>query len=220
MKKNGLIEYLLKLFGNSEKLRETVNMPIAAQLVLLAEDEELVWKRTKEAADIEWDCEYKRQQVSNGTCPNYHAKENIVNKIREVHGNGNVDGNVSGNLFGVYGSVHGSIKIDTDGVNHCNSCGNEWKKYKTDFVYKSDIMEKGLKYLANIIKDPVEYVWAKHFIKIFDGCYAETIVNLFEKNPSGLYSDTGEYLNIAQLKRFYKSIWDDPNIKRELQNLL
>lgn len=220
MKKNGLIEYLLKLFSNSEKLREIVNNPTATQLVLLAEDEELVWKRAKEAADIEWNEEYNRQQKSDGTCPNCHATSDIVNKIKEVYGSGNVDGDVSGNLFGVYGSTHGSMRIDTNGVNHCNKCGNEWKKYKTNYVYKSDIMEKGLRYLANIIQDPIEYVWAKRFIKIFDGCYVETIVSLFKKNPTGLYSDTGEYLNTTKLKCYYKSIWDDLNIKRELQKLV
>jgi hypothetical protein len=187
-----------------------------AQLALLKQDEELVMERCGKMNKAYHDREDKFQENHDNKCPNCHAtKENIVDKIREVHGSGS--GEVSGNLFGVYGSS--SMKMDTDGVNHCNKCGNEWKKYKKDYKWTSEILKDGLKYTANLIKKPEEYKWAKDFARIFDDCYAETIIKFCKENSFSIYSDIAETLCFSNLKLHFKSIWDDPNIKKNLEKL-
>jgi len=68
---------------------------------------------------------------SNNTCPKCGAEsESIVNKIRQVKGE--IDGDF---IFG-FGSVDG--EIDTESVNHCNKCGNEWEKQE---MSRSDARE-------------------------------------------------------------------------------
>jgi hypothetical protein len=191
------------------------------QITLLAADEALVIQRAKEIADAHYKRENEWEERHNNTCPNCSAKKGeIVNKIRQVQGGGSVDGSFSSGLFYGSGSVHGSMKIDTFGVNHCNSCGNEWKKYNKDFLSSNQPPRDGVKYVARVIKDPVEYKWAVSYIKVFEGCYVETILKYAEENRYGLMDDDIEVLNFDTLNKYFKSIWDDPNVPKTLLKLL
>ncbi len=184
------------------------------QIALIDADVVIVNERCKKIADARNESEDKWQKNSDEKCPNCDAKkDSIVNKIRQVQGSGS--GNVGGNLFGVYGSS--SISIDTASVNHCNSCGNEWKKFKKDFKSTREVVQDGIKYTARLIQDPVEYKWAKDFARIFDGCYVETILRFAKENEYSLYTDDKETLCFTTLQNYFKSVWDDPNIKRELK---
>jgi hypothetical protein len=190
------------------------------QTALLAADLEAFNKRCKEIADAHYEREERYQNSSDNTCPNCLAKKgDIVNKIRQVQGNGSVDGSFSSSLFYGSGSVHGSMKIDTFGVNHCNACGNEWKKYNKDFKSTRQVAQDGVKYVSRLIQDPEEYKWAKDLAKVFEGCYVETILQFAEENRYSLYSSDEEVLCFSKLNEYFKSIWDDPNNKKELKHL-
>jgi len=185
------------------------------QIKLIDADVAIVNERCKKISDDYYQSEERLQKFNDEKCPNCGAtRSDIVNKIREVHGSG--EGHVSGNLFGVYGSS--SMSIGTAGVNHCNKCGNEWKKYKKDFKSTREVVEKGLRYVARLIQDPVEYKWAHSYVSIFDGCYVETILRFKEEHQYGMYSDDDETLCFSELKDYFKSVWDDPNIKKEIKN--
>jgi hypothetical protein len=190
------------------------------QTALLAADLEVVNKRCKEIADAHYTREEKWQESHDNTCPNCNSKKGeIVNKIRQVQGSGSVDGSFSSGLFYGSGSVHGSMKIDTFGVNHCNNCGNEWKKYNKDFKSPRQVAQDGVKYVSRLIQDPAEYKWAKDLAKVFEGCYVETVVHFAEENRYSLMDSDINALSFNNLNKYYKSIWDDPNIKKELKNL-
>lgn len=196
--------------------RKKVKKLSAEQNALLISDMALVNGRCKEIADKrnQWENDWEKKH--NTTCPNCGAKIDIVNKIREVHGGGS--GSVSGGLFG---GVHGSssMSIGTAAVNHCNKCGNEWKKYKKDWKSEREVKQDGIKYVARIIKDFEEYKWGKDHTKIFEGCYLETILKFAEENNYSLYDGDREMLCTSKLKYYYKSLWDDPNEKRTLLKL-
>lgn len=136
-------------------------------------------------------------------CPNCHArKDNIVNKIRDVIGKGDVSGSFH---FG-YGSVSGTMTINTFEVNHCNVCGNEWKKYNVRYVSNIEILKVALKYLIDILNDPKqkEYSWKLQTIKVFDNCNVETIMLLCKEYKLFLKNYKFKY---SKLKKHYKSIY-------------
>jgi DNA-directed RNA polymerase subunit M/transcription elongation factor TFIIS len=215
---NSFFEFLNDIFSFFKT--KVIKKLSPEQIALLTADEELVMERCGNINKTYHERENRLQENHDSKCPNCHTtKENIVNKIREVHGEGEVDGDFSSNLFFGSGSVHGSMKIDTDEVNHCNKCGNEWKKYNKDHQWISDVLKDGLTYTADLIKKPEDYKWAKDFARIFDDCYAETIIKFCKENSFSLYSDVPEILCFSNLKSHFKSIWDDPNIKKNLQKL-
>ena len=187
------------------------------QVVLLFNDEVLVKQRAKEKSDVHYTRENEYEERHNNICPNCGAKKGeIVNKIREVSGSGS--GHVSGNLFGISGSS--SMSIGTGGVNHCNKCGNEWKKYNKTYMGSSEPPRDGVKYVARVIQDPVEYKWADSLIQIFEGCYVETILKFAEDCRYSLMDSDIEVLNFNTLNKYFKSIWDDPNVPKTLLKLL
>lgn len=62
-------------------------------------------------------------ETANTTCPKCRSKE-VVDHIRRVEGS--MSGSGYHTLF--YGESHMSGSTDTNAVNACNACGNEWKK--------------------------------------------------------------------------------------------
>jgi DNA-directed RNA polymerase subunit M/transcription elongation factor TFIIS len=212
---NSFFEFLNDIFSFFN--RKVIKKFSVVQMALISADEAVVKERAKVIADAHYKREDDWEKSCNNTCPNCGAKRgDIVNKIREVHGSGS--GNVSGNLFGVYGSS--SMSIGTDGVNHCNKCGNEWKKYKRDFKSSSQPPRDGVKYVARIIRDPEEYKWAIDYTEIFNGCYVETILKFAEDCTYDLMDDDKEVLCFSELNKYYKSVWDDPNVPKKLLKLL
>jgi ribosomal protein S27AE len=166
----------------------------------------------KRAAKLNEENRNTVNQIDN-TCPNCGAKNDIVNKIRRVKG----EGSVGGNLFG----VSGSISIDTDEVSHCNKCGNEWKKAKFHYNWGDDVLQEALNYLSDLIEDPknLEYSWKIKEAKLFDGCYAETVYWLGDKCSNKVYMSTNATLTMRTLRKYYKSVYDLPENMKKLQKL-
>jgi hypothetical protein len=190
----GFIDQIINVFsliGKSVGIKQLS----PEQIALLTADEALVRGRAKAIADAYNKREYEWEEKHNNTCPNCGAKKDeIVNKIREVHGSGR--------------------------VNHCNKCGNEWKKFKRDFKSSSEPPRDGVKYIARIIRDPVEYKWAHNYLEIFDGCYVETILKFAEDCTYDIMDDDREVLCSSKLNKYFKSVWDDPNVPKNLLKLL
>jgi len=198
-------------------LRKIFYLPTEAQKAIMGQEIEQIMNKCDKIADVEWKEQRENQKILDDACPKCRARqENIVNKIRQVHG----DGNVSGSFSLGFGSVGGRMSINTDEVNHCNKCGNEWKKYKIKYISQSTVLIKALNYLAEIIENPKEkkYHWKLKAIRVFDGCCAETIRVLVEKNQYSVYSRTKILLCHYNLRPYYKSVFDGEN-KKELKKI-
>jgi IS605 OrfB family transposase len=139
------------------------------------------------------------------TCPVCGGKQ-VVDKIAQVYGKGSVNGSFS---LG-YGSVYGSSNIDTKEVNHCSKCGHEWKKYKTEYKWKSDIIVDYLNHTFEFIKDE-KSVWDfyKRDFEKLRPYYAETIYKLLSKHGGECYSSTINGLTLGLLRTKFVSIFDE-----------
>jgi len=200
-------------------LRKIFNLPTRAQKALLEQDKKDILIKCEVIAQKEWQDQKKNQEYHDNICPNCRAsKADIVNKIRNIHGKGDVSGSFR---FG-FGSVNGHMEIDTYDVNHCNKCGNEWKKFKTKYVSSTDIVRVALNYLGDILKDPEgkkEHSWKHETIRVFEGSYAETICWLRRENDDYVFINTQEQLTSFHLRRYYKSVFDNVGNKKELEKL-
>jgi len=186
-------------------IRKLLNLPTKTQKAILINDVENIMIDCNKIANQEWKEQKENQQSHDGQCPKCRArKEDIVNKIRHVQGSGKVNGNF------YLGSVSGLISIDTDEVNYCNKCGNEWKKFKTKYISKTDIVKVALNYLTQIYENPEhnkKMSWKLETIQVFDGCCAEAIRILVIKYSPNLKNK----LPISNLRRQYKSVFDKEN---------
>ena len=198
-------------------IRKFFNLPTKAQQVLLDENTTIILKKCNAISTAEYRDQKEAQKTHDNICPNCRAKkEDIVDKIRNVHGKGSVSG--SFNLG--FGSVSGSFGVDTDGVNHCNKCGNEWKKFVIKYTSDDDILRTTLRYLVDIIEDPEnkKFSWKVEAIKVFDDSYAETIYRLSQNQTRYFTKRNLDVLNINALRCYYKSVFDAEN-KKKLENL-
>ena len=128
-------------------LLKLINIRTPKQIDALVEETELIKQRCDKIASQEFKEQKENQRTHDSRCPLCRAEKNeIVDKIKQVEG----EGNVSGNLFGVMGRM----KIETKPVNHCNVCGHEWFKFKTKYISKRDILRVALKYLNDLIDNP------------------------------------------------------------------
>ena len=135
----------------------------------------------------------------NHNCPKCHAKEkDIVDKISDVQGKVNV---TNLHAFG-FKKINSLTTVDTHEVNHCNKCGNEWKKFKSKPVTKAQILKLALNYLTEILNNPNEKEkdWKMEAIGVFNDCHAETIYKLSRHTSA-------ETLKLRKLKKHYKSIF-------------
>jgi len=188
-------------------LRRLLNRPSKAQQALIDADIANVLQKCDVIATAEFKEQLEAQKSHDSVCPNCHCrKENIVNKIAQVQGSGKV----SGSFRLGYGDVSGSMSVDTIEVNHCNGCGNQWKKYKIIYASKTEILRVTLKYLARMLGNPEEkkYEWKMKAIEVFDDCYLETISSLAKKNSTYLFESDKELLKYKRLKYYFKSVYD------------
>lgn len=186
-------------------LRKFFNYPDDKQKSLISNDIEIIMKKCGDIAYTEQKEQRELKKRHDGRCK--CNSNNIVNKIRDVQGKGNVSGTFH---FG-FGDVSGNIMIDTLEVNHCNDCGHEWKKFKEKSITTEQILIVALNYLADILSNPAqreEYSWKAEAIKVFDGCHAESIYALVIKYKTRIYINTASKLNRSRLRLYYKSVFD------------
>ena len=198
-------------------IRKLLYLPTEAQKKILAADIEHILNACDKIATHEWEEQREIQKIHDGVCPKCRARqEDIVDKIRQVHG----EGEVSGSFSLGFGSVSGSMSIDTNEVNHCNKCGNEWKKFKTIYVDKTNILITTLNYLGDIFENPdnKKHSWKMEAIQVFDDCSAEAIMVLVGKHSYNLWNSTKRVVTISRLRKHYKSVFDTKN-KKNLEKI-
>jgi predicted nucleic-acid-binding Zn-ribbon protein len=84
-------------------------------------------------------------------CPKCDNTEGVVDNIIRVKGE--INGSGSGSIFGFSSHIHGSI--DTNPVNTCPKCGNQWKKsvlYLTDQSVYTEMRIEHLHYAIDGLK--------------------------------------------------------------------
>lgn len=196
-------------------LRKLFNSPTPKQTLVLNDEVKIIKERCDAIATQEYEEQKENQKAHDYRCPKCRAKQDrIVDKIRQVEGSGSVDGS----FYLGFGSVHGSMEIDTNSVNHCTVCGHQWKKFKTKYVSKTDILRVTLNYLGDLIKDPEHnrtLSWKTEAVQVFDGCHAEAIRMVI--GHESRYVRNKEYLNRSTLKKYYRSVFDDN--KKKLKKL-
>lgn len=104
-------------------LRKFFNCPSYIESKLIMDGCNMLRKMADEESFRNNEEDRKRQNDMDTVCQKCKGKE-IVNKISRVEGSGYVDGSF---MLGC-GSIYGSSTTDTNEVNHCNKCGNQWKK--------------------------------------------------------------------------------------------
>lgn len=130
----------------------------ADHILKVKEDIARILKKCDETGQLRYRSELKRQKEQDSKCPNCKS-ENVNERIKRLQGS--LDGSMSGSswqalTFGrghVSGSIHG--ELDTNGVNKCNDCGHEWKKYVIDYDMTNE--SSCLRHELNIICSALRY---------------------------------------------------------------
>ena len=189
-------------------LRKKFNRPTKQQQISINADIENILTNCESVARKEREELRESQKMHDETCPNCRTKKNssdhIVNKIRQVQG----EGKVGGDFFLGFGSIDGSSSINTHAVNHCNKCGNEWEKFKDKSISRTDIARVCLNYLADVLGNGDNYRWKIEGIKVFDGACAESIYFLMKKEKDYCWMSTESTLKLDLLRKHYKSVYD------------
>jgi hypothetical protein len=174
---------------------------------LVIDDINIITNRCEAIAKSERKDQKESEFFHNNNCPICKNKNNvnthIVNKISDI------DGRINTTIINTFGfkKQNTTTTITTNEVNHCNVCGNEWKKFKSKTVTKTQILKLALKYLAESIKNPeeLENDWKLTAISVFNGCHAETIYKLSRHDKSDLFKSQ---LTLRKLRKQYKSIFN------------
>lgn len=143
---------------------------------------------------------------ANSHCPKCGASGqlDIVDKIRQVQGEGNVYGDFS---LG-FGTVRGHSEIDTNEVNHCNKCGNEWKKSVVQYYGDGKLIGTWINSISTLIEGKYDY--GKTTVELLQKYHAESVYELLEHcYRNELYSDTRENFTLPNLRKFFKSVFDE-----------
>ena len=181
-------------------LRKYFNYPSKKEAILIAEGCDKLIAMAKEKSSKHYADESNRQKEINGTCPNCGDK-NIVNKISRVEGSGHVSGSF---VYG-FGSVYGSSKTDTNEVNHCNKCGNQWKKYDTNYKWIDDIIADWLNDLSTVYEG--KYSFVDKTVELLKDIPAESIWEEGKRVAHKCYYSTRENLSLSFLRTKFKSVY-------------
>lgn len=181
-------------------LRKYFNYPSKKEAILIAEGcDKLIALASEKSLNHHRD-ESNRQKERNGICPNCGDK-NIVNKISRIEGSGYVSGSFA---YG-YGSVYGSSKTDTNEVNHCNKCGNQWKKYETNYKWTDDIIADWLNDLNTVYEG--KYTFGYETVELLKNIPAESIWKEAKRVDYKCYYSTRKNLSLSFLRTKFKSVY-------------
>lgn len=183
-------------------LRKLLNIPNSDEKKIIAEQCEKI-KNIAWGNSSAFDKEQRdKQKGRDGTCP-HCGGHNIVNKIARVEGSGSVSGSF---IFGG-GSVYGSSSTDTNEVNHCNGCGNQWKKYEREYKGSSGILAGWINDVSTHLEGEYAYAGAKT-VEMLKDFYAETIWAVFNEVEDDCYYSTRDDLSLSLLRKKFKSVYD------------
>lgn len=192
----------------TKRLAKAANKQNVAQREIVQKElAELIGKAKVEESEQD---QSNREYVNryNSRCPKCGASGqlDVVDKIRQVQG----DGEVSGSFSLGFGSVYGSMEIDTNEVNHCNKCGNEWKKEKRRYTSHKKVIAEWLNELETHLEG--KYTYAKRTVDKLQKFHAESIFALFdEADDDKLYYSTKSTVTLSALRTLFKSVFDENN---------
>jgi hypothetical protein len=108
-----------------------------------------------------------------------------------------------------FGEVYGDSEVNTTSVNHCNKCGNQWKKYERKYNSMSNIIGNWINYIMTVFENKFNYdnFYSKQ-IEFLKDYYAESIWELYKKHEYYTYSSTKENISLKLLRIKYNSIYD------------
>lgn len=144
--------------------------------------------------------EWQKKKDRDGICPKCKNEE-VVDKISRVQGSGSVHGS----LFLGTGSIYGESEIDTNEVNHCNKCGNQWKKYKTEWMSTDDVIADWMNELAIVLKGENKY--AERTVVLLKDVPAESIWEEGKRVADECWYSTRESLTLSFLRTKFKSVY-------------
>jgi len=178
-------------------IRKILNLPNKLQKTKIQNDIDMILNKCDIIAQNEINEQQENKELHDNTCSICKTKTIIVNKFISISNIENVNNNIK---FG-FGKIKSSIITNIEEVNHCNTCGNEWKKYKTKPISKTNILNLAFKYLKEIIKNKEnKRDWKLETIQVFDDCYAEALYKL------NIWKRTD--IKLSTLRKYYKSIYD------------
>jgi hypothetical protein len=161
--------------------RELFNRPNKREQKLLDKDiKDLIVKCTGVVNTLN-----KNRQPSEADkkCPHCKATD-IVDRLQQVVGQ----------------TQNSDVEIDTMAVNHCRSCGNEWKKENVTFYFVWDVMEDLSRDLQYYLANPqYPIVQTLEFLNQF---HAEAIHWVFMRHHK-----ISNKPPLSELKTIFKSIY-------------
>lgn len=193
-------------------LRKLLNIPSVKQSLEIQKDIEVIMNGCADIASVEWKEQKENELAHNGRCPNCRERI-VVDKIRNVEG----EGKVGGNFYFGFGGVAGRMEIKTEAVNHCNECGHEWQKFKSKYISKTEIVRVALNYLGDYLKDPEKQKrmsWKMEAIEVFKGRSAEAIHALTKKHWIYIRPTPRETLKLWKLRKNYPSVFKSEKNKK------
>lgn len=163
-------------------LRKLLNRPKKKQFNLLVTDAEIILGECNKIARKEIEDQLKLKNQVDGNCLDCGANEDdVITKLIETS------------------TTHFR-------VNHCLKCENEWNKYQTKKISQTVVLRVALRYLRDILKDPIhkKIPWKVETIEMFDGSYAETVYKLNKVKDKFMFPD----LTLLLLRKNFRSVFD------------
>lgn len=182
------------------RLRKYFNYPSKKEVILITEGCDKLVIMAKEHSRKHNTEESNRQKEKNGTCPNCGDKT-IVNKITRVEGSGYVSGSFT---FG-FGNVNGSSTTDTNEVNHCNKCGNQWKKYDPNFTWTDDVIADWMNDLSAVFDG--KYTYCDRTVELLKDIPAESLWKQMKIVSHKCFYSTRYSLTLSLLRTKFKSVY-------------
>jgi hypothetical protein len=180
--------------------------------------------RAQKIADEKDTRDHADYDKTNSTCPNCNSK-NVNERIQRLQGEfkGSISG--GGNLFGasIYG--HSSGLIDTNEINKCNDCGNEWKKSERKWHYQRTELENQFCHMRLVLDKYHEAFNAKIDKNDLDEKYSSdkekraAILNEIEKSWFSWKKDVLDFfkdITIETIKTVAeKELWEYDRLEKE-----
>ena len=191
-------------------IRKILNIPNKQQKTFIQLSKEIILNKCDVIAREEMKEQQDNKLFHDSQCPICKSKKDIINKIVNIQSLNHIEGNFK---FG-FGKIKTVITTNTYKVNHCNSCSNEWEKYKTKPISQTNILNVAFKYLKEILEDPEKNKqdYKIETIQVFDNLYAET---LYELN---VWKRTD--IKLSVLRKHYKSVYDKPRFPEISQSFV
>jgi len=151
--------------------------------------------------------EYKSQieyaQKANSFCSKCGSK-NVNDRIKRQQGelNGKFEGHGWNALTLGSSSSYGTIsgKLDTNEVNKCNDCQNEWEKREVGYTFFSEEIETKVRYVLNVLEARFDAIYCK-----FDALDLTEKFNSFEEKKAYLMKEAASGFYFKHSKEFWSN---------------